>query len=157
MSLEIFDLCERLEQALADLYRRYAELCPEYSRFWLHLSAEEEEHASWLRSLGVLVNNGLLSFDSARFKPKAVETSLAYVYELLAKAGKTPPDMIRFLSVAMDMEQSILEKGFYKLVKEDGHEMSEIFRELSTSSDRHFKAVKNLRDRIATSKAPSGT
>ncbi len=148
MALKIFEILENYELAISKLYKIYSQRCPEYSKFWDHISKDEEEHASWLRSLAALVKNGILEFDSTRFRLKAIETSLSYVYELQEKAKNSNPDMVKFLSTAIDLENSIIEKKFYTVIADEDPDFRKTFSELSKGAETHYKAVKGLRDRI---------
>ncbi|MCK5682464.1 hypothetical protein KAJ27_00020 [bacterium] len=148
IQIKIFEALEKYELAISKLYKTYSDLCPEFSNFWSHLSEDEEVHASWVRSLGVLAKNGILRFDSSRFNIKPIETSIEYVNDVRIKAPERKPDIILFLSIALDLENSIIEKNFYKVVSNDEPDMAKIFMDLSNGAEHHSEAVQNLRTKI---------
>ncbi|MEI8138357.1 MAG: hypothetical protein WCI03_00660 [bacterium] len=131
--------CELL---IADLYSEFGRTNQEMSEFWQDLALEEKEHAAQLTSVVHLQGKGLIFQDIGRFDTVAMAPLMDMVKKELESARLTPPSPIHALSVALDVETSLIDSHFYEIVKADSPEYQAIARELGADTKQHVEKVR---------------
>lgn len=142
--LQIAELLAQNESVLGELYRSYAALLPAQAEAWNGLAEEEELHAAWLRRLLPKLEAGTVTFEPARFKPRAIENSIASVRERLAAAGAKTPTEREALGTALELERSLLENGYFTILEADAEELRRTFEQLTRSTRNHLHYVQSL-------------
>lgn len=120
-TLEMLKAQERLELALARFYSLCDEPAAAGPEFWATLAREEGRHAEAIRRMEAMLAERPDRFEpNRRFHVTAIQTFLAYV-ESLAEHIRTGEisrsDQHRLLSLARDLEQSVLEGKWNEIVK----------------------------------------
>ena len=135
----------RHEEAIGHLYNVYARKFPEHENFWLKLSNEERNHAFWIRRIYPEVEDGLISFEEGRFKIRPIEISLRYVERLAIEAEATASlEMLQALSIALDIENGLIEKDYLDVYDTDNDEIQIVFNALREASRKHRKRIAEL-------------
>jgi len=62
------------EEAIARLYKGYADAFPTLREFWISLATEEKKHASWIRNLGAKTGISPIFIDENRFNTVAIQS-----------------------------------------------------------------------------------
>ena len=148
--LELLELLADHEAAIGRLYRAYSERFGEHREFWLRLAREEQDHASWIRSLFPLVQEGTLGVVAGRFLPAAIRSSLDYVEQRIADASDGDLALVTAVSVATDLEDAMIEKRFFEVIDADSPELRRVLARLAASTREHLERVKALRSSIAS-------
>jgi len=144
-------LLVRHEEAIAKLYKKFAENFPDERQFWLRIASEETKHATWIRALWFAIEAGTLSVNCQRFDPKSLQTSLDYLEVLLAEASQKMSRKMA-LSTALQIENSLIEKSLFETYEGDDAKARKVFQQLANGALSHIRRLeKALRDRQATS------
>ena len=112
---ELIDLLITHEEMMAAFYLLLSERFDEDADFWWRLSQEEKGHVLLLRSLEHDMEAGALLFDEQRLDRAAIRTSIEYTRSVMSFAAKQPLTPVNAASMAIDLEESLIELGMYKL------------------------------------------
>jgi len=136
------------ETRIGDLYRIYARRLAEHATFWLDLAAEENTHAVWVRTLYTHLKEGTISFNEERFSPEAYQLFLDYLTRLIQQAETERITMLQALSIAKDIEETILEKNFFSIFFTEAVESKRLLSALHSSTEEHLRRVRALYERL---------
>jgi hypothetical protein len=81
---------------------------------------DETSHAGWLRGLLAKMKEGSLSISRDRFKLQPVRGFSGYLERELATANEPGMSPINALSVALYIEESIIEQRYFEVLAADG-------------------------------------
>jgi len=146
-----FALIQKLieyEETLSQLYAPCAERFPQHQDLWSRLSSDERSHGEILRVLYGKCQKKSLVITQRRFSPQAVGTALAYVRGLITQMRAGKISYPRALSLARDIESSVIEKRFYEVFSGEAEEVKKAFHTLEMDTQEH-------RDRLAAVAAHS--
>ncbi|MBN1817423.1 MAG: hypothetical protein JW828_08680 [Sedimentisphaerales bacterium] len=130
------------ELLIARLYKVYAERFSQLCSFWRELSAEEISHANWLGSLQSKIENGSESILMERFPIAAVQTSLQYVRKQMDRVNDPEFSLLNALSIAMHLEEALIENKYFEVLPEDGEKMREVLTLLARGTQTHLQKVR---------------
>jgi len=133
-----------LEKTISQLYRIYANKLPEHKVFWSTLASEEIDHANWLTMLQGQIRHGSIHYLEDRFNLLGIETSLDYVNDQIKFAEEKNPSHTIALSIASNMEASILERKYYECYESDVPEIKSILRDLQNACENHLGRVQKM-------------
>jgi rubrerythrin len=138
------EMMARHEEVIGELYGEYARNMPEYADFWQRLAGEEAGHAAWIRKLFTEVKNGTVTFKESRFNVKAIETSMRYVKGWIVQAKSEALDPMQALSMARDIETSLIEKNYLASYEADSPEMKKVLNALKDSTTQHRERLNQM-------------
>ena len=141
---ELLEAMKAHEQALACLYRSYAEKYPDYKDFWMSLSREENQHAAWLETLRSEIENGSENIVVERFPIGAVQRSNEYVKNLEDRARQTDFTLVNALSTALHLEEALMESKFFEVYEGDSVKTKRTLNMLAQSTLEHCRRVREL-------------
>ena len=130
------------EQLLSKLYSNYALQPANDKDFWNHISHDETVHASWVCEFSAKMEQGLAHFDENRFKIEALNAFSDYINVQIARTESEEISLIQSLSISMDLESSMLERGLFEVFESDDIELRNLLDKLRTSTETHFAQVK---------------
>ena len=130
------------EELLSDLYEQYSNMLPDDSEFWMQIAKDETVHASWVTELSEKVKQGLVQVDDSRFKDPAIENFGRWLLENIQKAKSEVISPIQALSISMDLENSMLERGIFEAYDSDDPELRTVLEKLKKSTEIHYAEVK---------------
>jgi hypothetical protein len=120
-TLDTLKALERLELAVASFYGLCGEPAGNGPEFWAVLAQEERGHAETIRRLAAILAERPDRFQPNRaFHVTAIQTFIAYgesLAERLRTGEISRSDQHHLLSLARDVEQSILEAKWNEIVK----------------------------------------
>ncbi|MHB0937734.1 MAG: ferritin family protein [Armatimonadota bacterium] len=134
------ELLAQCEAKLGELYQAYAGLFPEEAAFWEKLAKDERAHANWIASLLPRVRSGTISFREDRLGSPAFILFYDYLVQRLAET-RNRISLLGALVVAMDIENTLVEKSFYNVFTSADPESARILALLSRSADAHLRRV----------------
>jgi rubrerythrin len=139
---EVIEAMAKNEEAVSRLYQAYADKFPVQKAFWTSLAADETTHAAWIRGLQAKMRDGSLSINRDRFKIQPVRGFTAYLERESATAREPGMSPINALSVALYIEESIMEQRFFEVFVADAPEMKRILADLATATKDHLEKVR---------------
>lgn len=151
---EIIEAMARNEEAVSRLYEVYAEKFPAQKAFWSGLAADETTHAAWIRSLQAKMKEGALAINRDRFKIQPVRAFSAYLEREVATAREPGMSPINALSVALYIEESIIEQRYFEVFTADAPELKRVLSDLAVSTKGHLERVREEwgKQRLSTSR-----
>ena len=141
---DIVEMLAKNEEAVSQLYSAYADRFPYYEDFWSELAVDEIDHANKLRKLCKLADSGGLYIREGRFNTTAVSNFSSYV-EREAKPDRIKASsLINALSVAMHIEESMIEHKLFDIFETDSAELRQVLLNLAAETKRHLEQVRRL-------------
>lgn len=131
-----------LEKAVSRLYELYAKRFPSHEGMWTALSKEETEHATWICKLTEHARQGKLDVDPNRFKAEAVQMVLDSLARHSDQAETGNPSLLSCLSIAVNLENALLEKDVFKIFESDSAEMKDVLNRLAGATGNHQRTIK---------------
>jgi rubrerythrin len=126
-AVETLQLASELELIVGKLYETFSLYDGPNKLFWLDISKQEEEHSKSAVRLMQMVKNKPEEFSDNRIiKPEVVKSIMKDVENsrILAKDGALP--VFKFLFVARDIENSILEQKYNEIVRSSNLEFKKL-------------------------------
>ena len=130
------------ERAIARLYQAYSAKFDEHEVFWADLAQAELKHAACLNELRMLLETDSAMVIVERFSVDAVRFSINYVNELTARSAEPDFELLNALSLAMKLEEALLEKNFFEVLTGDGQEIREALEFLARETEHHFQLLR---------------
>jgi hypothetical protein len=137
----IVEMLANHELALKQLYQTYALRFPQFKDLWLKLVADEQHHADWLNSLLAKTGPANPLAPCCWPRPTAIESSLKYIQGEILRARRPEVTSMGALSIARDLESSLLEKEFFKVAQGASPEVREVLGRLVTGTKGHREAI----------------
>jgi hypothetical protein len=129
-----------LEETMAAFYQACGSLATAEAPSWRELELAERRHMEQVQRLAAMVTERPARFEqNPAFKAAALRSVIAYVDAALARlqSGQAPTDLRRLLSLARDLEQSILESRYPEVVKTADLEFQGLARGLVADTAAH--------------------
>ena len=133
-------------EATGDLYYVYGRKFQEYAGVWYVLSAEDKVNAGWIRRLAGDAVKGSLRIEKGRFNGEAIENSGKYVRYELDKAENEALTPVYALSVALNIEQALIEAKHFGVHENDPAELKHLLHTLDSATRRNIRRVNELWD-----------
>ncbi len=130
------------EQLVGSLYSIYAEKFPEEKQFWLSLAAEESTHAELLEGVRDIAEEIPNFLKQDRFSISDIELSISFIKDLIKKAENFT--LLNALFMARDLENSVIEKYFFKIMSADSHFVQSTFSRIEQDTKRHREKIQEL-------------
>jgi len=132
------------EDATAELYAAFAAKFPEQRKFWLQLVGEEKLHAHWVREFIEKIQRGEADIRPDRFNPQIYQTFLDYLHQCLTEAKQQPISFFAALSIAKDVENSMIEQVFFQVFEGDDPALKQVLRNLHNSTEVHRQHIEQM-------------
>lgn len=135
---DMLGLLVALEEAAGGLYSAYSERLAGSADFWARLAAEELQHATLLKGLYKILDQGRVFRNVERFNRRDIEADIRVILnaEFVARHGKlSPHDAV---NTALRIERAITESGFYASVTSDAPEFALIAARLMGCTKEHL-------------------
>jgi rubrerythrin len=137
----IIELLASCEETVSQLYREYSKKFPELKDFWLDLAGDEIEHARLIRRLGLNIPVGNASFDEGAIKISSVHLFHDYLSEQIRLTEKEPMPLVKALSIALNIEKSILEAKYFEHFRGYTDETKDCIHRLIEENNHHRDKV----------------
>jgi len=148
---DIIEMLAKNEEAVSQLYSAYADRFPEYRDFWSDLAVEEIDHANELRKLCGIAGEGSLHIREGRFNTTAIGNFSSYVKRESEPDRVKSSSLINALSVALSIEESMIEHKFFDVFEADSVEIRHVLLKLAADTRSHLEQVRQLRDELVQS------
>jgi hypothetical protein len=135
---DVLKLMAENELAIAELYKTCALVWKEDSEFWLNLEKQEIKHANNINKMMEIISKKTEHFEkSYPFNIVAIKTIMSYVKNNIEKIREGKLPRINALSIARDIEQSLMENKYNEIVKTDDIEYQTLVKEIITETAAH--------------------
>lgn len=136
MTTIVMQLAE-CEEMIARIYAAYAKRLPELTDFWSGLSRDELEHARLVRFLADGITTGTVSFNLSDIRPQSIQMFYSYLHSQAVRAESELMAPIATLSIALNIEKSILEADYFRQFKGSSIMAASALRQLQEDTRRH--------------------
>jgi len=140
---KVLEALESNENTLSELYKNCSIIDHDDYEFWIKISSDETEHGIWLSELSQKVSEGEVHVKDDRFKLEALNGIGSYIKSCIADSKTSSISNIHALSISLDIENSMLERGVFKIYETDDIELQNVLNKLRTSTGIHYLEVKN--------------
>jgi rubrerythrin len=140
----IFEALAINEEMAGKLYQFFAEKFPEHGIFWMELSAAEFRHAKWLRGMLNQINNGSMAYVPGRLKIEAIKSFTLYLNDRITQTKNGKIDLDEAISLALDIEQSLIERKYFEISKGMTTDMKKVITALADETERHYSALQKF-------------
>ena len=141
---QIIGLLAKNEEAVQKLYAVYAAKYPAYKDFWLELANKESQHGFMIHNFEIELkdNPQRILFKPDRFTPEALRSSIEYVKKITQEAQTQDYPLITALSLAMQIEQALIEKDYFEVFEDDDFQLQNTLNSLKKDSQEHLEKLK---------------
>ncbi len=147
MSLEIAKKLIECELTISKLYSTCAEYFPEQSSFWNGLVQEEIGHANTIEELLGQVDGRILKLNKNRFNIRPLEISIEHTKNVIGRIEIGELDLIGVLSLALDIEQSVIESKYYEIFEGGSREYSDRLKQVRNESRGHAARIRDMKQK----------
>ncbi|MCK5758058.1 MAG: hypothetical protein KAH14_03120 [Clostridiales bacterium] len=147
MSLEIAKKLIECELTISKLYSTSAEHFPELSDFWNGLAQEEIGHANTIEDLLSQVDGRMLKLNKKRFNIRPLEISIEHAENIISRIEFGELDLIGVLSLALDIEQSVIESKYYEIFEGGSREYSDRLKQVRNESRGHSMLISDMKQK----------
>ena len=134
---DLIDLLIRQEELVGEFYRACAGKFPERSDFWLSLAVAEDEHARILRSVAADPAEGRAFATHRNFALNPLRIMLQFIKKQMEALESPDFTLIKALSSARDIENSILEKKVVEPAPGDSVAIRTKIKQLKADTTQH--------------------
>lgn len=144
MSESYLGLMVLQELKVAELYQAFADLDPEHGGHWSSMAEAERRHADMLRELqGFLPSRQALLLEG-KMRAEAIKWFLAYADGILLRARAEGVPFVKALSIAADIEKSLLEKGMLDRFRGASAEVNRVLERLKEETAGHAATAEEM-------------
>jgi rubrerythrin len=148
--LELLELLEQQEKTMYRLYTVFAAIFPDYQTFWLHIAEEEQQHARWIKALRFKVKAGSLDARKDAIHAEAVRSSITFINKQIERAKSGNLSALNAFSIAMSIEDDILEKRFFKVFMPQETPFEEAMQKLIQATRSHREGMRRQFNEVRT-------
>ncbi len=148
MSFEIANMLIEYELSIAKLYNECAEKFTELREFWKDLAKEEVGHSDTIKDVLAQVDGRSAVLNQRRFNARPLENSLEYVNEITDRVKDNNIDLLGILSLALDLEQSIIESKFYELFAGRSRDFNTWMKQVRDESRKHAVKIREMKEKV---------
>ena len=138
------EMLAKNEERVGQLYIVYAETFPEMREFWSGLADDEKTHAMWIRVLEDMTHEGKLSFNSERLKSTTILKFSSNIEKEIDKTSKTRLSLIDALSVAISIEENLIESKYFEALETDSTDIKRILKDLDAATKEHAQKLREV-------------
>ena len=131
------------ERAVSEIYRIYADRYPKHRELWTEMAKEEIQHARLIEELSKR-DDLHISKTKERFTPKVFNISFQYLEEKTIQAQQETLSFKETLSIALDIETGMLERGYFNIFEGDSPEFQRTLGALDRSTQKHCNKIRTL-------------
>lgn len=144
--IEALEALAQNEEILSKLYSVFQERFPRFKDFWEDLVKDELTHAELVRELIPLLKKGDLFFETDRFNKDAIQEFSKYVAEEIENVSKEKIPLKEALSIALNAEESLIEKGYFEVFEIDSLPVEQTLLNLKLATQEHIKEIEKVLD-----------
>lgn len=132
------------ESKVAELYQAFADLDPARGEYWSSMAEAERRHADMLRELQSFLPSRQALLIEGRARPEAIKAFLSYADGVIEMARKEGIPPVKALSIAADIEKSLLEKGMLERFRGASDEVNRVLAKLKEETAGHAAMAEEM-------------
>ncbi|MFH0889341.1 MAG: hypothetical protein V1871_09060 [Planctomycetota bacterium] len=141
---DILNLMANLESVIAELYKTCGSIWKNNEGFWNTLSSQETKHAANIQKMSELIAKKPDIFFVARpFNQFATKSVINQVKGYIDKVYKGLTNETAMLTIARDLENSLLEAKYSEIVKTTDMEYNTMLSEVVNQTQEHRQLLNN--------------
>jgi rubrerythrin len=138
---ELIQSLQKYELSIATLYETFATILPSSKKAWLAFANEERLHAKWINTLHAHLKNEKISFEQTKFTVQSTKTAIDFIENQIDTIIKNKTDLKQSLSIAINIEKSLLESAFFRVFKLSGPKAQKIQTRLEEATKAHIEGL----------------
>jgi hypothetical protein len=138
------ELLAKYKEAIANLYRVFADNFPEQVALWQDLAKEKSKQAMFVLSQLQKVKNGQGELNPERLQIEGIRASLNFISGQAQQALQKALTLKAALSLAVSTEESIIEKRWFEVFLKPPADFTTNLKELQDSTRPLINQLKNL-------------
>ncbi|MHB9024259.1 MAG: ferritin family protein [Armatimonadota bacterium] len=147
-SLAILTRLMMHEEGIQYFYEECANQFPEHDDFWLKLAREERGHVESLRSLTPLIEEEKITVPEAESVLAVLDEYLQYLTKQSDILNNSTLSVLPVISMALDMEESLLEKRFFTYLSGEAPELQNLIQGMLADTLGHAGRLAALKNEI---------
>ena len=139
--VNILQICCKLEETCAEMYRYFAQLyveSPDAGELWTKTAQEEESHAEQFRLAFRLHGSGMKALKIDEVSAQKLLTNIQSIFELVKKFPPTLKDALRY---AIRMEDSLAVYHMNTIVEFEDENLSRLFTSMMNNDQEHVQML----------------
>ena len=141
------------EEAVAALYSVFAVKLPDMREFWNKIVGQEKLHARILHAITKLIEQGEAYLDEHKFNITAIQTNVNYIQKCSHDASAKGITDIKALSIALDIENGLMEKEYFRVIKSDDLKIQRDLKAVEDQTEQHRADLKKMLNEIRGKKS----
>ena len=138
---ELIELLRNYELTIAALYDTFARRLVSDGKVWTKFANEERLHANWISTLHNYLKNEKFSVEKTNLTIQSTKTAISYIEKQIEKTGESDLDMLKALSIAIDIEKSLFESAFFRIFQFNGSKAEKIQSQLIQATKIHLEKL----------------
>ncbi|MDX1359430.1 MAG: hypothetical protein R3232_11415 [Clostridia bacterium] len=148
MSAEIVKMINEYEFLVSRMYTTCSEKFPDLSEFWMGLAREEVRHADTIKEIMAEVDGMSVKLNQKRFNARPIEISMDHVNGIIGRLEFGDIDLLGILSLALDIEQSVIESKYYEIFTGRSRSFNDRMKEVRDESRNHARIIREMKQRV---------
>lgn len=144
MSESYLGLMVTQELKVAGLYQAFADHQPEHAGFWSSMADAERRHAAMLGELVAFLPSRQALLVEGKVRSESIKAFLSYVDGILLREGEEKIPFVKALSLSLDIERSLLEKGMLDHFRGASAEVNRVLQQLKEETAGHAAMVEDM-------------
>lgn len=138
---DLLDLLRDHELALMRLYETFSDIFSRHQDMWKGLRKDEQKHALWIEKLRSYPLIDKWMMENVKVKLQAIKSSIGYVESRIKDAQRGNLTDLQALSIAADLESSLIEKQLSRLNNSSSEKINSIMTALAKETEQHRKKI----------------
>ena len=138
---ELIQLLQIYELSVAELYENFAAIFPSSKKTWLAYAKEERIHSKWISALHSRLKKEKISFEQTKITVQSTRIAIDFIEKQIAKVKKSEIDLKQAVTIAVDIEKSLLESAFFNIFKLSSPKTINIQSRLVEATKIHIKKL----------------
>lgn len=147
---DIVALLSIQENTIASLYDVFGAALPEMKTFWHNLVVQEKAHGDVLGQLARLCEAQDVYLNKNKFNAAAVQTNIDSMNRERERVITEGITAIRALSLAADIEHSLIEAGWFHIIESDIPAVRTELEEIEKHTKQHIAMVDGRLEKLRT-------
>ena len=128
------------EKTLSKLYKSYSDLFPKEA-VWAKLEKEEKKHAAWIQQIISKICDETVYFNEDPECCENIKESLRVMNEEIIKAENKEIDLTHAFKVAIEIEESMVEREFFKSMDSDAPFVEDVLKKIIADTELHRETL----------------
>ena len=134
---ELTDKCRVYQLTVGQLYKTYSTIFPDECDKWMAFAEEELMRAKWLSIIKTYVEGEIISLKITKISVQSVERAISFIHKQIQLAIKGKVDLHAALVIALQIDDSIIQKSFFNMFNFSNKKADDIRRYITKETTDH--------------------